>query len=163
MIISLLVLTLFLFGCEQEQAPFLFIQSTTTTSSGNITDTNNYTTSINFAGNTLNLARSGMSTLTASIPNNAINLSILNITGLDTNQCSGTDKVKNVTFQNGDLIIVCDTDTGGGGGGGVTNITVNQTLCGEFYDNTTFVFRPCCDGSYCDTYWLVNEWVSYYD
>ncbi|MDP2947823.1 MAG: hypothetical protein Q8N88_06935, partial [Nanoarchaeota archaeon] len=43
--------------------------------------------------------------------------SILNITGTDDNSCTGTDKVSNVTFNNGNLQIVCAADQTGGGSG----------------------------------------------
>ncbi len=42
--------------------------------------------------------------------------SILNITGVDDNACTGTDKIKNVTFNNGNLQIVCDMDNIGSSG-----------------------------------------------
>ncbi len=48
---------------------------------------------------------------------------ILNVTGADTNACTGTDKVSNVTFTNGNLDIVCTTDATGGGGANVTVFT----------------------------------------
>jgi hypothetical protein len=42
--------------------------------------------------------------------NDLHNHSIFNITGSDTNACSGTDKVKNVSFVNGNLSILCGAD-----------------------------------------------------
>ncbi len=50
----------------------------------------------------------------AHIGNDAITLNILNITGTDSNVCGNGDFVKNVTFDEGNLFIVCDTPAGGG-------------------------------------------------
>ena len=65
--------------------------------------------------------------------------SILNLTGTDDNACTGTDKVSNVTFNNGNLQIVCATDQTGSGSGtsftyfNVTNADVTTT------DNVNYV------------------------
>ena len=48
------------------------------------------------------------------VGNDGITLDILNITGVDDNVCGVGDFVKNVTFDNGDILIVCDTPAGGG-------------------------------------------------
>jgi hypothetical protein len=42
--------------------------------------------------------------------NDMHNHSLLNVTGVDTNVCSGTDKVVNVTFNNGNLSVACAAD-----------------------------------------------------
>lgn len=58
--------------------------------SGGGTDLNNYTTATSFTGNILSTSRNGASTLTATIPNNAITLACQNITGAASNLCTIT-------------------------------------------------------------------------
>lgn len=59
---------------------------------------------------------------------------LLNVTGSDSVVCSGTDKLSNITFSNGDISGVCSTDQTSGGSPQVTawtNYTVN------FYNATS--------------------------
>jgi len=51
-----------------------------------------------------------------NIGNDGITLNILNITGNDDNACSGTDKITNVTFNNGNIQVTCGADVTGSGG-----------------------------------------------
>jgi hypothetical protein len=70
------------------------------------------------------------------------NHSILNITGLDTNACSGTDKVKNVTFDNGNLVIVCDTDNSASVGTdeiGDTEMNYTEVTLNDFTNDANFI------------------------
>lgn len=67
---------------------------------------------------------------------NIRNQTLLNISGTDTQQCSGTDKVTNVTFRNGGLSILCGTDQSSAsatkgkqviGGRSITSLTADIT------------------------------------
>jgi len=73
-------------------------------------------------------------------PADSIILALLNITGNDHNACTGTDKVTNVTFDNGNLILTCDTDETGAGGNLFDqdlNTTSNVTFRGLNITNST--------------------------
>jgi len=59
---------------------------------------------------------------------NAIQLNLSNITGTDDNACTGTDKVSNVTFMNGQVIITCTADQTGGAGGGIVDVAQRRDL-----------------------------------
>lgn len=89
---------------------------------GSGVDLNNYTTSTSYSGSILSTARNGMSTLTATIPNNAITLSCSNITGgSDPDYC--TDSSSGLSLANGTGINIT---------GNSTNATIgmaNQVPC----------------------------------
>jgi len=69
------------------------------------------------------------------IPNNSTLLSLNNITGIDDNACTGTDKVSNVTINNGNLQIVCSTDqTGGVGASSSSDADYNRSTDFTFFE-----------------------------
>lgn len=103
------------------------------------------------------LTRETPSTITTTSSGNLSNISLSQILGVDTNACSPGDFVKNVTFSNGNLIIVCDTPSGsgditsvnagtglfGGATSGDATLNVSASICssGEVskYNGTGFV------------------------
>lgn len=68
----------------------------------------------------------------------AASVALVNVTGVSSTACSGTDKVKNVTFINGVFYIVCGTDnTGGGMDYAYVNLNIGTNLTvAEQYANT---------------------------
>jgi len=92
------------------------------------TDTNNYTTSISFGGNTLTLARLGMTDLTATLPYNGLKLDAeYNLTNKAGLVNSHTLACQNITGADSDLCTITQ-----GGDGTVTNVIgsygINVTL-----------------------------------
>lgn len=80
--------------------------------SGGGSDGNNYTSATSFSGNVLTTARIGMSSLTATIPNDAITLACQNITGAASNLCTITPgSGSGVTFTNGTGINITGNST----------------------------------------------------
>ena len=150
-ILCLLLLSTFVLA----KKTFIITKDYTTTTIGgnasNITDTDNYTTGISFnrTGSLvqLNLARNYLPNLSATFTDQTggggatTTLPLGNITGLNTSQCGGTDKVVNVTFDNGDLSIVCasdvdtDDDTTYTNGTGLKLTGVTFSIQQYLYDN----------------------------
>ena len=79
------------------------------------------------------ITESQISDLDHTIADDTILLSLLNITGIDDNACTGTNKVINVSFDNGNLNVTCSADLDSG----ATNI-FNQSL--NTTSNVTFDF-----------------------
>ena len=76
--------------------------------------------------------------------------SILNITGTDNNACSGTNKVSNVTFNNGDLQIVCATDQTGAGSRisfNYFNSTTDDITTTDSINYVDFISLPLTSGA----------------
>lgn len=139
----------------------------------NISQTNNYTTSLSIVGRTITMARNGLADLTANLIDNSILLNFLNITGTFNNAQVGIASINNqslnttnsgtngqVLTKNGEQFTWADDQTGAGGAGDGTggwsntstytstnyqvNITGNITLGDSEKDKAIFFYE---DGS----------------
>lgn len=74
-----------------------------------------------------------------NVPDNSISLSLLNITSIDTQECSSGDFVTNVTFNEGVLSIVCDTPSESGD---ITSVQGDQYITnGSDSGNVVLIFN----------------------
>jgi len=85
--------------------------ATTTITDSEVTTTGNSTAAFYCNATECHLIADFLLDTDTTVGNDGITLNILNITGVDDNACTGTDKVTNVTFNNGNLQLTCASDT----------------------------------------------------